>query len=141
MPKKNEPDPILKGGCFCGSIRYEARGAPTQETNCHCSICRRTTAAPFVTWFTVLRNVFRFVSGVPQRFQSTPKGVRSFCARCGTQLTFEHEDFADEIDVTTCSLDDPERLPPLDHSWVSSKLSWIRLADNLPIYSENRHDG
>jgi len=32
------------------------------------------------------------------------------------QLTFEHEDFLDEIDVTTCSLDDPERVPPRDHT-------------------------
>jgi hypothetical protein len=24
---------------------------PFNETNCHCSICRRTTGAPFVAWF------------------------------------------------------------------------------------------
>ncbi len=42
---------MLRGGCFCGNIRYEAVGTPFNETNCHCSICRRTTGAPFVTWF------------------------------------------------------------------------------------------
>ncbi|MBI4205623.1 MAG: GFA family protein [Betaproteobacteria bacterium] len=129
---------MLKGGCFCGRIVYEATGAPFHETNCHCSICRRTTGAPFVAWFTVSQSRFRFVRGEPTRFKSTSKGTRSFCPRCGTQLTFEHEDFADEIDVTTCSLDDPNGLPPRDHTRTSSRLSWIKLADQLPEYQESR---
>ena len=32
---------MLQGGCFCGRIRYEVTGTPFNETNCHCSICRR----------------------------------------------------------------------------------------------------
>ncbi|MGH8609046.1 MAG: GFA family protein [Gammaproteobacteria bacterium] len=90
---------MLKGGCFCGRIRYEATGTPFHETNCHCSICRRTTGAPFVTWFSVPRSQFRLVCGEPTRFRSTAKGTRSFCPQCGTQLTFEDEDLPDEIDV------------------------------------------
>jgi hypothetical protein len=132
---------MLKGGCYCGRVRYEATGVPSQETNCHCSICRRTTGAAFVTWFTVARSGFRFVSGAPVRFKSTPKAVRTFCPQCGTQLTFEHEDFPDEIDVTTCSLDDPEALPPRDHIWTRSKVSWIELADALPQYAKRRDEG
>jgi hypothetical protein len=56
-------------------------------------------------------------------------------------LTFEHEDFPEEIDVTTCSLDDPDALPPKDHSRASSKLSWVKLADQLPEYKESRQQG
>jgi hypothetical protein len=129
---------MLKGGCFCGRIRYEAAGRPFHMTNCHCTICRRTTGAPFVTWFSVPRPQFRFVLGAPARFRSTRKGMRSFCADCGTQLTFEHEEFADEIDITTCSLDYTNALPPEDHTRTSSKLSWIVLADGLPEHEEGR---
>jgi hypothetical protein len=129
---------MLRGGCFCGDVRYEADGTPFDETNCHCSICRRTTGAPFVAWFSVGRTAFRFVSGTPVRFNSTDKGVRSFCPRCGTQLTFEHRDTPDEIDVTTGSLDDPESVPPRDHTRTSSRLSWVSLADDLPLYPEAR---
>jgi hypothetical protein len=128
----------MKGGCYCGRTRYEAAGTPFHETNCHCSICRRTTGAPFVAWFSVPRSHFRFVSGEPKRFNSTTKGARSFCPHCGTQLTFEHEDFPDEIDVTTCSLDNPEALPPRDHTWISSKLSWVKLPGDLPAYQKSR---
>src|SRR5687768_9045046 len=103
---------MLRGGCFCGRIRYETTGTPFHESNCHCSICRRTTGAPFVTWFTVPRSQFQLLAGEPTRFRSSPKATRSFCAQCGTQLTFEHEDHLNEIDVTTSSLDDPVALPP-----------------------------
>ena len=126
----------MSGGCFCGRVRYEALGRAFHETDCHCSICRRTSEAPFVTWFSVSRSQFRFVRGEPTQFSSTPKGPRSFCPECGTQLTFEYVDFPDEIDVVTCSLDDPDGLQPLDHTYVSSKLSWVKLADHLPEYPE-----
>ena len=62
---------MLKGGCFCGRIRYETAGTPFRETNCHCSICRRTSGAPFVTWFSVLRSELlrasRLASSRPRR--------------------------------------------------------------------------
>lgn len=130
----------LTGGCYCGAVRYEATGAPFHRTTCHCSICRRMSGAPMVTWFSVKRSAFRIVTGEPTRFRSTRIGTRSFCPACGTQLTFADDNYPDEIDVTTCSLDDPEALPPHDHTRTSSRLSWVRLADGLPEFSEARPD-
>jgi hypothetical protein len=126
------------GGCFCGRIRYEVTGTPFHETNCHCAICRRTTGAPFVTWFSVRPSEFRLVTGDPARFRSSGKATRSFCSHCGTQLTFQSDDHPDEIDVTTGSLDHPETLPPRDHTYTSSKLPWIRISDGLAQYAHAR---
>jgi hypothetical protein len=128
----------LKGGCVCGEIRYEVTGAPFHQTNCQCSICRRTTGAPFVTWFSVRRSQFRIVAGEAASFRSSRTVVRCFCSTCGTQLTFTSDDYSDEIGVTTCSLYDPEAVPPRDHTRTSSKLRWIHLADGLPEYPEAR---
>jgi hypothetical protein len=130
---------MLTGGCFCGAVRYQATGAPFHETNCHCSICRRTTGAPYVAWFSVPAAEFRIVKGEPTRFKSSVSGVRSFCSTCGTQFAFQHVDFQDEIDVTTASLDEPEQVPPHDNTRVSSRLSWVA-ADGLPDYPEGRQD-
>ncbi len=127
---------MLTGGCFCGAVRYEAR-SPYHLTNCHCTTCRRTTGAAFVTWFSVQRANFQLLQGGLVRFRSSANGVRSFCGGCGSQVTFEFDD-ADEIDVTTCTLDEPERLPPEDHTWTRSRLPWIRLADGLPEHREGR---
>jgi hypothetical protein len=128
---------MLTGGCFCGRVRYETDGAPYNETNCHCSICRRTTGAPVVAWFSVPRSRFR-LSGEPTRFRSSGKGTRSFCPECGTQLTFELEGAGDEIDVTTASLDEPNAVPPRDHTRTSSRLEWVKLGDGLPQFAEAR---
>ena len=132
--------PMLTGGCYCGAIRYEADGTPRHETNCHCSICRRTTGAPFVTWFSVQSTHFRIVNGLPARFSSTEKGTRSFCPRCGTQIAFEHVDFPGLIDITTSSLDNPDLVPPRYNTRTSSRLKWIVQA-GLPEYWESRQQG
>ena len=124
----------MAGGCLCGAVRLTDRPPILFRNHCHCHWCRRAHGAAFVTWFSVLRSHFQLVRGEPARFRSTAKATRSFCPQCGTQLTFEHEDFSGEIDVTTCSLDNPEALPPTDHTRTSSKLSWIQLADGLPRY-------
>lgn len=128
---------MLTGGCFCGRLRYEAEGAPYNRTNCHCSICRRTTGAPFVAWFSVARSRFR-LTGEPARFRSSAKATRSFCPQCGTQIAFELDGPGDEIDVSTASLDHPDRVAPADHTWTSSRLPWVKLCDGLPEFPQSR---
>jgi hypothetical protein len=128
----------LTGGCFCRDVRYELAGKPSQETNCHCTMCRGTTGAPLVSWFSVARSEFRLTRGTPSRFRSSAQATRSFCGRCGTQLTFERDDLPLELDVTTCSLDQPELVPPRDHTWTSSQLPWIDLGDPLPRHPSAR---
>lgn len=127
---------MLTGGCFCGAIRYEAGGEPWNASACHCSICRRTSAAAVVAWFTVKPGAFRFVTGTPTRFRSSDHATRSFCPSCGTPLTFQSTHYPDEIDVTTCSLDDPEQVPPKSHIWRGSGVSWAEPVDGLPVYRE-----
>lgn len=132
---------MLKGGCYCGAIRYQAAGTPYNESNCHCSICRRTAGAPFVAWFSVRKDSFVFLQGNPTAFRSSTKAVRRFCGRCGTQLTFEGSDTPGEIDINTVSLDEPNALPPKDHIHTGSRLSWVKLADGLPEYRAARASG
>jgi len=129
---------MLEGGCFCGAVRYVVRQAPFAETSCHCSICRRTSGAPFVSWFTVADTGFSFCSGSPHRFQSSSHGARTFCPQCGTQLTFQSTLFPGWMDVTICSLDDPEAVTPKNHTWTRAQPSWIHLADGLPRFQEAR---
>jgi hypothetical protein len=129
---------MLKGGCLCGHVRYEVQGTPFHSTICHCVDCRRCAAAPFVAWFSVKRADFRVVHGKPRPFASSPPVVRTFCADCGTPLTYRHDGFPDEIDVSTCSLDLPDQVPPADHTWTSQKLPWIVIPDSMPQHARSR---
>jgi hypothetical protein len=130
-----------EGGCFCGAVRYEAEGPVLSSTLCHCSMCRRMAGAPCVAWFTVPHAGLRFTAGTPAAFHSSPGVTRRFCAACGTQLTFEDERSPGEIDVTTASLDEPDSLPPADHTFMQSRLRWLHLADGLPRYLRTRSEG
>jgi len=131
---------MLKGGCFCGHVRYEAAGESFHPTVCHCSMCRRVAGSPVVAWFSVPRSGYRLVAGAPTRFASSAGAMRTFCPRCGTPLTFEGEAHPEEIDITTVSLDDPEAIPPRDHTRTETQLRWVRLADGLPSYPGTRPD-
>ena len=123
---------IIRGGCLCGAIRYEASGAH-DVSHCHCIDCRRSSGAAFVTWAFFPRSSFRFTRGAPRQVEWAGR-LRSFCPSCGTPLTFLPHAGAELIDVTVCSFDDPEKIVPQDHTWVEDRLPWVRLADGLPAF-------
>ena len=126
------------GGCICGEVRYRVHGRPTNTMVCHCRSCRRVAAAPVVAWVTFPAAQFDWMQGKPSQFSSSEPVRRTFCAACGTPLTYQHRDSPDSIDVTTCSLDDPELFPPTHHSWLDHDLSWVRFGDGLPTFREWR---
>jgi glyoxylase I family protein len=131
----------FEGGCLCGEVRYRATGAGSSATLCHCASCRRASAAPAVAWVTFPTGSFAFTRGEPLRYRSSPPVVRSFCGRCGTPLTYQHEAFREGIDVTTASLDQPERCPPVDHTWASERLAWWRPEPRWPEFARSRFEG
>ena len=133
---------VISGGCLCGAVRYEASGTPYNVTHCHCSDCRRSSGAPFVTWASFRRDEFRFTTEEPRLIEWAGR-LRAFCPHCGTQLTFVSGMGADEVDVTVSSFDDPEVVEPRDHTWTEDRLPWIQLADGLPVYRRERstHSG
>ncbi len=118
---------------MCGAVRYEAGGAPHDVSHCHCLDCRRSSGAAFVTWASFRPSHFHFTHGQPRQFEWAGR-FRSFCPSCGTPLTFMAAADADEIDVTVCSLDDPQSVSPVDHTWVEDRLPWVHLNDGLPTY-------
>lgn len=132
---------MLTGGCYCSAIRYEASEQVSNRTNCHCTICRGTTGAPCVAWFSVPRNQFRYTHGTPTHFRSSAHAMRAFCPNCGTQLTFSDDGAPDEIDITTCSLDHGPAVAPQDHTFTASQVAWLKLADGLPCYPRSRAEG
>jgi hypothetical protein len=126
---------------MCGAVRYEASGEPFNATLCHCVDCRRASGAPALAWFSVRADALRWTRGMPARNASSPGVERLFCARCGTQLTWQGAGAPDEIDVTLCSLDDPDAIAPADHTFASQQVRWLHLADALPRYAKTRTDG
>jgi len=101
----------VTGGCQCGAVRYAVRLDPDAVDTCYCRWCTRTVGSVVTVWAHVGAGAFSFTRGEPVRFDSSPGVVRTFCARCGSSLTYHYPDGA-KIDVTTASLDHPEAFPP-----------------------------
>ena len=117
----------MSGGCYCGEIRFKATAAPRSQANCHCDNCGRAIGAQAVAWITVKRSDFAFEKGGPKRYRTETNAWRTFCGNCGSSLTFEGDDRPDEIDITTGTLDHPERFPPNKDVFAEEKLPWVGL--------------
>ena len=121
---------MIEGGCFCGKIRFSIDENPSGDylvANCHCTICRKTSAAPFVTWLVIPKAALHYRSGTPKILKSSAKGTRHFCADCGTPLLFYTTERPHNYDITTGCLDNPEQFVPSVDIHEESQLSWLRL--------------
>jgi hypothetical protein len=103
---------------------------------CHCSMCRRSAGAPAVAWAMFGMDQLTFISGELSSYTSSPGAERSFCSRCGTQLTFRADFLPGLVDVTVGSLDEPESLEPQMHIWDTRRIAWLETRDSWPRHAE-----
>ncbi len=124
-------DDIVQGGCLCTEVRYRFTGAPRASSICHCRTCRLAAGAQSVAWLVVPARTFAFTAGEPRRFRSSPEVVRTFCRTCGTSITYQHDHEQDVVELTTATLDHPERFPPIREVWLDHRLPWVVANDRL----------
>ncbi len=112
---------LRRGGCACGAVRFELRGAPVKVGVCHCTKCRKATGSVFFPYADWTRDAF----AVTGDFQ-TWKG-RSFCGTCGTRL-FHLDD--EGVEVALGALDDaPGDLRPTREGWIVRREHWLAPVD------------
>lgn len=127
---------VVTGGCHCGSVRYEAKGAPVYIPYCHCCSCRKSTGAPVVAFVMFEAAQIKFVRGVRKIYASSPGVGRGFCADCGTPLTYEAEwGGTSVVEVYISTLDKPDLFAPDRHVFFSDRLGWFDVCDELPRYN------
>lgn len=125
-----------QGACLCGAVRFRLEGAPIWVGHCHCESCRRNTGSLIATFVGFKQNQITYTQGERRIYVSSPGVRRGFCGECGTPLSYETDNFPDEIHLYICTLDDPERFIPQFHIFYAEHISWFIVADDLP-----RHPG
>ena len=128
----------MTGSCLCGAVRYTIR-APLQEIHhCHCSRCRKSHGAAFSTYAGIPAAAFTFTSGATnvRRYRSSPEVERTFCATCGSNLTFRADFAPDSLYVTVATFDQDPGMRPQFHIFAGSKASWHDILDKLPQHRE-----
>lgn len=129
---------MLRGGCYCGAVRYEIRGRILGFANCHCPDCRKFTGSAFAPVLFAEADGFVVTAGhehlVP--FPSSPGKHRSFCKTCGCHLFLRADHRPGMVFVRAGTLDDDPPMRPQFHAWVSRKAPWHEIGDTLPQYAE-----
>ena len=128
----NARTPVLEGGCQCGRVRYAFYAEPTSADICHCRMCQRAMGNLFMAVVGgVSLDDFAWTNGEPARYQSSSVAERFFCRDCGTPLAFRYL-ARPTINVTTGSLDQPERGRPNVQNGAESRLPWLDEALQTP---------
>lgn len=125
----------LTGRCLCAAVRYRCGPLLYPATWCHCESCRRASGTTPVGWFTVALSSVEIHGDAIRTHRSSPGVERRFCSVCGTPLTYASERRPAEIDLTLGSLDDPDRVTPVDHILMADAPAWDRPADGLPQHA------
>lgn len=128
-------EPVHRGSCLCGGVRYETTAPLQAASHCHCSMCRKAHGAAFGSYASVRRERHRFVQGqaLVRTYQSSAQVTRTFCSVCGSPLLWHSEGaHADWVAVPLGTLDTPYDTPPQKHIYVDSKAPWVVIGDGYP---------
>ena len=127
------------GGCLCGAVRYEVRGALREIIACHCTQCRRMSGHFISATATRRANLEIVGKSALQWFRASPEAERGFCATCGSTLFWQRDD-ADYTSIFAGSLDSPTGLHLAAHIFVGDKGDYYEIADGLPRSDTHSHD-
>jgi hypothetical protein len=127
------------GGCLCGAVRYQVKGALLGVVNCHCSKCRRFHGHVGAYTATRRENLIMIKSEGLKWYRSiqdeTPDVYRGFCRECGSSLFWDPRG-KQNISIAAGSLDPPTNLSTERHVWLSQKTDYYTLTDDLPQHAE-----
>ena len=125
----------IHGECLCGSVKFEVDPPTTWCGHCHCTACRQTHGSAFVTWFGVLLEQFRIVSGKDELtwYQSSNEAKRGFCKQCGSTMLFQSTRWADEMYVTLSNVVGKIDRAPTVHVFYDAHVDWFSVHDDLEL--------
>lgn len=120
----------ITGGCQCGAVRYRI-GRLGRPIICHCRMCQKAFGgffAPLVPAYAV-----EWTRGAPSHFRSSDTVRRGFCAKCGTQLTYEYKN---RLDMAIGTLDNPGLAAPVAQINTAHRLTYFNELCSLPVEDE-----
>ncbi len=127
---------VLRGGCWCGAVRYQVPDEFLYAWNCHCSRCRATTGSAFKPLAGIEREKLEIMEGADALFVVGDDALNDTrCASCGSFLFSVVRDGA-YVHVGLGSLIDAPSIRPTAHIFVGSKATWFEITDELPQFEE-----
>lgn len=76
-----------QGQCLCGKVKIDAKKVDRNMGACHCGMCRKWSAGPFLSLDCGTEISFEGSEHIT-RFSSSEWAERGFCKECGTNLFY-----------------------------------------------------
>lgn len=126
-------DKQAKGSCFCGAIGFTAKLPSKWCAHCHCSMCRKTHGAGYVTWVGFVADRVKITHGEDQLtwFDSSAGAQRGFCQKCGSSLFFRSERWPGELHIALGCMDDPIDRQPQANAFFDKHVKWMPIDASL----------
>jgi len=126
----------LTGGCLCGALRYEARGAPQFMGHCYCSDCRKASGSGFIP-FMMYPAAQLTITG-EARVHMTDLGGgrvahRNSCSVCHSLVFGGVRGSSEWHTVYAGTLDEPQHFVPAVAIYTQGKPDWALIPDGVAV--------
>ena len=125
------------GGCLCGAVRFEVAVPEAKFAICHCGMCRKWSAGPFMTVHTRGDQLRFFREEGLAWYQGSAWAQRGFCSLCGTSLFWRQAAHPEQdMAVSSEALDEADDLVLDRHIYVDAQPARYQFAGDEPRVTE-----
>ena len=126
---------LYKGGCSCGSVRFELKDHPLWMLICHCNACKKRTGSAYgISMMFDNTSVKQFVGETKTYSRSGDSGntVRyEFCPSCGTTLRWYVDIVPNRQAFAGGAFDDLTSVNISGEMYTNDALAWARIGCEL----------
>ncbi len=120
----------IGGRCLCGAVSFSAVAAKRDVDICHCGMCRRWSAGPFIGFPHDGEVVFEGAENIGL-YKSSEWAERAFCRVCGSSLYY-HLLGTDHYSFSAGVLDDQSGLTLTQEIFIDEKPAYYDFANDTP---------
>lgn len=125
------------GGCLCGTLRYEARGAPLYMGHCYCGDCRKASGSGFIPFMAFAAADLTFSGPTKTSSSLSARGtpaIRNTCPACASLVFGGPVGETDSHTIYAGSLDDPSVFKPTVAIFVKGRPDWAVVPEGLEMF-------
>ena len=123
----------LTGKCMCGAIEISASARKSSGAVCHCDMCRRWSAGPFMA-VTCQSVIFSGEENIG-KIRASDRAERGFCTKCGSNLYYRLVESTDYY-ISAGLFDDQSTLRLSLQVFMDSKPQYYAFSNETLMFSD-----
>jgi hypothetical protein len=126
---------LYKGGCSCGSVRFELADHPLWVLACHCNACKKRTGSAYGVSVVVEKTAVQEFLGATRTFtrigDTGNKVQYEFCPNCATTLRWHVDILPNRQVFAAGAFDDMRQFTVIAEMYTDDAAPWALLGCEL----------